>query len=339
MDTAQRCGATLFSGAVPRAIAPAVFSLCFILTPSIFCQTSTPEPPLATDAQPAQTQPPAETPDGHKPDHALTPWEMLADGTTQHTVARRQEAVAALCTLGSRPRAIELVEATLADKDPSVRQLAARSLGQMKAKAAISRLKDVLNDDAIAVRFAAAKSLWDMGDRTGRDVFISILSGEESNSSGMVKDQLETAKKRLQDPRGLAIIGAKETATSLFGPAGWGIMLMEEVTRDRTASARAMSATALGHDANQDALRELDEALWDKNWLVRAASAQALGDTRQHDQIKHLKALLWDAKPAVRYMAAASIIRLSSAKPAMAPGSTLKSPGTAAALQTPTSSR
>lgn len=108
--------------------------------------------------------------------------------------------------------------------------------------------------------------------------------------------------------------GAKEAASSLFGPAAWGIKVMEEITQDQTASARAMSAILLGLDANLDSLRQLQDALNDKNWIVRAASAQAWGASRHREQIKFLQPLLQDAKPAVRYLAAASIIQLSSGR-------------------------
>lgn len=333
------------------AVAVAVLISSLLLASSIFAQTesqqptqqtpsdSTPaSPPPAAPVNPsaddsdASTKPPTE--DNSARSH-VSAWQLLSAGAESHTVARRQEALAALGTLGTRERAVHLVVAALDDKDPSVRQLAARDLGQMHAKSAIPKLREALHDDSAGVSFAAAKSLWDMGDRSGRDVFIEILSGEKSNSTGIMKDQLESAKKHLQDPKGLAVIGAKEAASSLFGPAGWGITIMEEVTKDRSASARAMSAALLGHDAGKDAVRELDEALWDKNWIVRAAAAQALGESKQRNQIKHLRALLWDGKPAVRYMAAASIIQLSSSKAAAGSTKTTKSPGPAAALQTP----
>ena len=116
-------------------------------------------------------------------------------------------------------------------------------------------------------------------------------------------------------------------------------MIVEEITKDRSASARAMSAALLGHDAGRDAVRELDEAIWDKNWIVRVAAAQALGECKQRNQIKHLRGLLWDGKPAVRYMAAASIIRLSSSKAAAGSVNTTKPPGPAAALQMPRTSK
>jgi HEAT repeat protein len=273
------------------------------------------------------------------PRASLSPWQLLAEGVTSHIVARRQEALAALGTLGTKSRAVQLVVSALDDKDASIRQHAARNLGKMHAKSAIPRLKEALNDDSAGVSFAAAKSLWDMGDHTGRDVFIEILAGERSHSGDVMKDQLESARKRLQDPRGLAVIGAKEAANSLFGPAGWGIKIVEEITKDRSVSARAMSATVLGHDASLDAINGLDDALDDKNWIVRTAAAEALGECKQPDQIKHLTALLSDDKPAVRYMAAASIIRLSSSKAAADSRDTGKSSGPATALQTPERSR
>ena len=339
--------------ASPAAIAVLISFL--IVTAPILGQSKTQQPPQqkpsdSTPASPApaapanspaddknaSTEPPAED---NRPQTHLSPWQMLAEGMESHTVARRQDALAALGTLGKREQAIQLVVAALDDKDTSVRQLAARNLGQMHAQSAIPRLRTALNDDSVGVSFAAAKSLWDMGDHSGRDVFIEILSGKKSNSTGVMTDQMESTKKRLQDPRGLAIIGAKEAASSLFGPAGWGITIVEEVTKDRSASARAMSAALLGHDGSKDAVRELDEALWDKNWIVRAAAAQALGECKRRDQIKHLRGLLWDGKPAVRYMAAASIIRLSSSRAAASSINTTKSPGPAAALQTPRTSK
>jgi hypothetical protein len=47
------------------------------------------------------------------------------------------------------------------------------------------------------------------------------------------------------------------------------------------------------------------------------SSHRAANYAKARDQIKDLRALLWDGKPAVRYMAALSIIRLSSSKAAV----------------------
>jgi len=243
-----------------------------------------------------------------------TPWQILTDGASTHNALRRAEAVAALGTIGPNHRVVALLEKALVDSDPSIRQLAARTLGEIQARASIPKLRQALKDDSPQVGFAAAKSLWTMGDHSGRAVFIQILSGQKSSSDGLLKGGLQSTREKFQDPKNLAIIGAKEAASSLFGPAGWGITIMEEVRKDRSASARAMSAILLGPDATLDALHELQDALNDKNWIVRAAAAQALGTSHHRDQIQYLRPLLEDDRPAVRYIAAASIVRLSNSE-------------------------
>jgi HEAT repeat protein len=323
-----------------------------LLTASpVIAQTKSADPQetvSSTPNQPNQPKPSQPSSDEEKPSgqtrptdnqRKASPWEILTEGASDHNLVRRQEAVAALGTIGPKERAVRLVVAALGDREPSVRQLAARDLGEMRAKSAIPKLREALKDESTEVCFAAAKSLWDMGDRSGREVFIGILAGEKSGSSGMVKDGLTSAKKKLQDPRGLAVVGAEEAATALFGPAGWGIKVMQEATKDRSASARAMSATLLAHDNNEGSIQQLDNALWDKNWLVREAAAQALGASRQREQISYLQDLLQDDKPAVRYMAAASIIRLSTSKRAHGSTEPAQPPDHAAALRTPTTSK
>jgi len=311
-----------------RLYAHAFLGLLLFVLPS-YPQTSAPEntPAVApSNAEPA-TSPEPEVRDQHTPPERPHPWQILTSGATDHNSMRRAEAIAALGTMAPSPRVLHLVENALDDKDSSIRQLAAMNLGQMRARRSIPRLKKALNDPSPEVSFAAAKSLWTMGDHSGRDVFIRILSGEKSSSSGVIKDEVEATKKKFDDKRKLAIIGATEAASSLFGPAGWGLKIVEEITRDRSASARAMSAILLSHDTSLDGLRELQDALSDKNWIVRAAAAQALGASRHRDQIQYLRPLLDDDKPAVRFMAAASILRLSSAGKAAAaePANPLKS--------------
>ena len=244
---------------------------------------------------------------------ALSPWKTLSTGVTDRNSSRRAEAIQALGTLHSSSRAIRTIERTLAnDEDSSIRAIAAKVLGDMGARSAIPSLRKSLKDESMGVRFQAAKSLWSMGDRSGRPVLIQILAGEKSASPGVIKSQMDSAKKELEDPKKLAMDGALGAASSLFGPAGWGIKIMQEVTHDRSAPARATSAILLGPDPSLDGLRELEDALTDKSWIVRAAAAQALGATKHRGAISSLLPLLRDSKPPVRFMAAASILRLSN---------------------------
>src|ERR1700752_2206329 len=308
--------ASLCARQLSRFTVHTLLGLLLFVAPS-FPQSSSPG--NAPSDVPA-VEKPATPPQPAEPNQATTPkpttpWQILTSGAADNNARRRAEAIAALGTMIPTPRVLHLIEKALDDdKDSSIRQVAAMNLGQMHARRSIPKLRKALDDPAPEVSFAAAKALWNMGDRSGREVFIRILSGEKSSSPGLLKGQVDATKKEFEDKRKLAIIGATEAASSLLGPAGCGIKIMEEVTRDRSASARAMSAILLAHDTSLDGLRELQDALSDKNWIVRAAAAQALGASRHRDQIQYLRPLLEDEKPAVRYMAAASIVRLSAGR-------------------------
>lgn len=186
------------------AFSPRLFSamlgvmLCLCIMPML-AQTAAPvAPPAAAPSRDLPAQPSTPSAGGQSPPKPgpLPPWQILTDGTADHNPARRAEAVAALGTIGPKTRVIHLLERALNDKDASVRQLAASTLGEMRARSSIPKLKEALNDESPEVSFAAAKSLWTMGDRTGREIFIDILSGEKSSSSGLVKGGLEATKKK-----------------------------------------------------------------------------------------------------------------------------------------------
>ena len=309
-----------------------IFSAVLWLSATPLSAQIAPETQSAAVPQVDQQTHPSASVDDQSPDdtsvknHALSPWQLLTTTAASRNPTHRREAIAALGTIGSQRRVLRLLEQALSDKDSSVRQQAAGTLGDLRARRSIPRLKQALNDDSPEVSFAAARSLWLMGDRTGREVFLQVLSGDKPASDGVLKNGFEATKKKLKDPKKLAILGAKEAADSLFGPAGWGIKVIEHVIQDRSASARAMSAILLGPDATADALKQLREALSDQSWIVRAAAAQALGASRRREQIQHLRPLLRDDKNAVRCLAAASIVRLS----AIQSGSTAESAKSAA---------
>ncbi|HYM09191.1 MAG TPA: HEAT repeat domain-containing protein [Bryobacterales bacterium] len=241
-------------------------------------------------------------------------WAVLTHGATDPSVTKRAQALAALGTIGPLPRAAQLVEAGLSDKDWSVRQAAAASLGVMGSTSSIPKLRQALQDETPDVSFTAAKSLWEMGDRSGRDVFLEILAGERSDSPGLVRGAMRDAKAKFHNRSGLALMGVKEGAGYALGPFAIGVTLLEDALKDSTATARALSAGLLGTDTDPQSFQQLGEALGDKNWIVRAAAAKALGARSDKTVIPKLQARLEDDKDPVRYMAAASIIRLSIPK-------------------------
>src|SRR5437868_14076754 len=84
-------------------------------------------------------------------------------------------------SIESNADAAKRVEESLQDKDPQVRQAAALALGQMKTPQAILYLKQALGDTG-EVAFAAAKSLVDLGDPSGREMLLAVLAGERKDT-------------------------------------------------------------------------------------------------------------------------------------------------------------
>ena len=242
-------------------------------------------------------------------------WAVLTRGIAEPGVVKRSQAIAALGTMQGVPRAVDLLEPRLADKDWSVRQAAVIALGELKSRSSIPKLQLTLKDETPDVSFTAAKALWDMGDQSGRDLFREILAGERSTSPGLIKGSLRDAKIKMHDRTALAMMGLKEGAGYALGPFSMGIVVVEDLVKDSGAPARTLCASLLGADTDPGSLLQLEEALTDKNWTVRVAVAKALGSRASKASLPKLEERLGDDHDPVRYMAAASIIRLTMPPP------------------------
>ena len=245
-----------------------------------------------------------------------TAWEVLKTAFSDKIVDTRRQAVTATGSIGMDPEALRLIEDALRDPDPLVRQTAAAQLGEMKAKQAIPSLKTALDDAAPEVAFAAAKALWDMGDRSGRDLLEDVLTGQEKSSEGYLSSTMRDMKRKMHDPKALAVMGAKEAQGALLGPFNIGVVAAEQAFKDGSGGGRAIAGTLLAQDCDSETYRLL---VWsctnDKNWAVKAASAKALGKCGNAEAIPTLEQNLSDSHAATRLMAAGAIIRLSG-KPA-----------------------
>jgi HEAT repeat protein len=242
----------------------------------------------------------------------LDAWDVLRDDIRSNRKTRRTTAIAALAVIGSRPDVLAVLEEALQDRDATVRKTAAIALGDLQAQASKPALRARLDDDSPEVEFAAANSLWKMGDRSGRGIFIATLSGE-NKGDGLVKSTMKSNFAKYSDPKSLAMTGVKEAAGAFLGPLPIGIAIAQELMKDRTASARAECAALLAKDPSPEAVRELTQALTDKNWAVRAAAAQALAVSPGNVSPDVFGPLLYDDNGTVRDIAAAGVIRLTHA--------------------------
>lgn len=244
---------------------------------------------------------------------AAAAWRTLRDGVADKDVEHRKKALTALGTMGPVPDAVRLAENSLQDGDTLVRQTAAAALGQMGSKQAVPYLKAALNDNP-EVSFTAARALWALGDDSGREVFQEVIEGERKDTPGKLHTAMRDAKKRLRPPQ-LAMMGVREAA-GVLGPAGIGVEAVQEALKeskkDSAVPGRVVAAEILAKDSDPYALTLLEWATGDDSWAVRLAVAKALGERGNQDSIPRLSPLLNDDRHAVRYMAAASIIKLQT---------------------------
>jgi HEAT repeat protein len=173
-------------------------------------------------------------------------------------------------------------------------------------------LRKAIDDQDPEVSFTAARSLWEMDDRSGRTLFEEVLLGQRQQAPGVVEGFMRDAKAKLRNPSALAMMGVKEASGALLGPASLGIDVAQEILKDKGAPGRALSVTLLSDSCDRTG-RELMEAVidTDRNWGVRVAAVRALGRCGNAATVTRLHALLADPHDSVRMMAAASIIRLS----------------------------
>ncbi len=241
-----------------------------------------------------------------------TAWEVLKPGLADTNPLTRRQAVTATGSVGLDPEAIRLVEAALKDNDAFIRATAAAELGEMKSRVSIPALKAALDDPAGEVAFAAAKALWDMGDKTGRGFIEDVVAGQQKATDGGVEGALHRADRLRHDPKAMAILGAKSASGVLLGPFNIGVLAAEQVLKNGAVAARMEALNLLAEDCDTQTFKMLEAATTDdKTWAEKAAAAKALGRCGNADAIPKLEQNLADSNSAVRFMSAAAIIRLS----------------------------
>ncbi len=247
-----------------------------------------------------------------------TAWDVLKPGLVDTNPLNRRQAVTATGSIGLDPEAVRLVEAALkSDTDPLIRATAAAELGEMKSRQSFPALKAALDDPAGEVGFAAAKSLWDMGDKTGRGFIEDVVAGQQKATDGGVKGAMRRADRLRHDPKAMAVLSAKEASGALLGPFNIGVIAAEQVFKGGAVAARMEALNLLAEDCDPQTFKLLQAATTDdKTWAEKAAAAKALGRCGNPDAIPKLEENLSNSNAAVRFMSAAAIIRLSEPRAA-----------------------
>jgi HEAT repeat protein len=206
-------------------------------------------------------------------------------------------------------RALELAEKALDDDKPEVRSAAAAALGDMKARRSIPKLREALDDDDPLVALAAAHSLELMHDASAYQVYYEVLTGQRKAGRGLIASQTSF----LKDPKKMARLGFEE-GLGFIPFAGIGWEAIKKVTKDDSSPVRAAAAKVLAKDPDPAATKALADAVGDKNWLVRAAALEALAKRGDPSVLNIVRMYVSDEKDAVKYTAAAAVLRLTAVK-------------------------
>lgn len=240
-------------------------------------------------------------------------WRILTDGVNAKKFSDRIIALKAMADLGPNLRGVRVVSEVLKDKDPDVRAQAAATLGAMKSRAALPALRAALDDEAPQVSFAAAKSLWQLGDNAGRRVLLDVLQGDKGTKDGFVASHKREARHELQDKKALVAMGAEKSAGEFLpGPLGMGVGLAKQQLVGGTDLARADCADLLSRRPDKATMLALKAALMDRDWSVRTAAAVALGKLARPGTQQWLEYALDDGKAPVRDAAAVGILRMNA---------------------------
>jgi HEAT repeat protein len=247
-----------------------------------------------------------------KPVSVDAAWALLDEGVNSNKFRNRSDALSALTILDHDRKALAIIANALDDKEEMIRVLAATSLGEIKARSKIRKLRQAMDDKSPEVSFAAAQALWKMGDPSGRDIFYDVLDGDRKVKPGIIKSKLHQARMDMHDPKALALIGVNEVSGAFLGPFSMGVSMVEEYAKNTGTSVQALCAQLLATDDSRRTTDNLTDALGDKNWAVRAAAARSLAKLDYHGAMPQLKDMMEnDKSQPVRFTAAAAVIRLS----------------------------
>jgi HEAT repeat protein len=87
---------------------------------------------------------------------------------------------------------------------------------------------------------------------------------------------------------------------------------IKTITKDDSSPVRAAAAKVLAKDPDPAATKALADAAGDKSWLVRTAALEALAKRGDPSVLDTVQLYVSDDKDAVKYTAAATVLRLTA---------------------------
>jgi len=159
----------------------------------------------------------------------------------------------------------------------------------------------------VSVVLSATDALFRLGDPAAFQVYYAVLLGEKKSGEGLVESQM----KMLKDPKAMAQMGF-EVGIGFVPFAGSGYRVFKAVAKDDASPVRAAAATKLAGDPDPRSGEALAKAAKDPKWIVRAAVVDAIARRGDPSLLNAVVPLLDDEDDAVKFSAAAAIVRLSA---------------------------
>jgi len=245
------------------------------------------------------------------PDQA---WSILQAGAADNSSEQRIATMRVLQLIPGDAKAVGTAEQGLQDKDPDVRGAAALSLGSMKSKSSIPRLEAAAKSDTEgAVVMAAAKSLIQLGDEKGYEVYYAVLTGQRKSGESLIGGQEKELDQLLRNPKQMEAM-AFEQGIGFVPFGGYGLQAYQMIHASETKEpiVKAASIKILAKDPDPRTGKALVAATADKNTLVRAAAYDALARRDDPSVLPDLTSGLDDEKQEVKLTAAAAVVHLSA---------------------------
>lgn len=238
-----------------------------------------------------------------------TAWSILEKGHMSRNAKERVNAVRALEQLPGDAHAVELAEEGIKDRKSDVRAAAALTLGRLNSVRSIPLLQEALKDKSIQVDFAASNALLSLGDASGYTIYYQVLTGKRKSGEGPVEEQMRLVR----DPKAMSLM-VLDIAVGFAPYGGYSWAVIQVISKDYAGPVRIEAVEKLAKDPNVETETALIKAAADKNWRVRAAALEVLARRNDPRLLDTLATHFSDKKQAVRCIAAAGYIHLSSTK-------------------------
>jgi len=237
---------------------------------------------------------------------------VLQAGAADRDPDTRRQVALALSLSRVSPVVNALVEALVKDSDSLVRQAALDTVGELGDRKLAAPARAALDDDVAEVVFAAARALYRLHDPAGKSTLIAVVEKEQQAESNPLRVKLRNLIRRMKTPRSALFLAVEQGAGFIPVPgAGEGISAMSALLNDQSFSARATALLLLANNTAPDVRALVDQAFADDDWSMRAAAVQLAARPKNARWRARLAPLLDDSDKRVRFRAATVYLRVN----------------------------